>query len=110
MSKAIELVRKFMLEYVPTDAQIPVNDLFQGLSRDVPATTYGALMYNRATYLHEGVAKDVQVALVNGMVAGVALAHGIDDEGVQRMIKGYLDSASKSRGENVVKFLERKGQ
>lgn len=104
----IELARKFILEFIPPGDQLPMNHVFEEMQRNPLMILNNGLLFTQFNYFKRDD-KKLAVAAANGVVLGFALAYCMQYPEVVRMINSYLDEASKSRGENVVNFLHKKG-
>lgn len=105
----IDLARRFVLEYLPKDAQAPVNEVFNVMKENPVMILNNGILFNQMEYF-KGDNKTQAVAAANGFLSGFALAYCLKFPDIERMLQGYVDAASKSRGENVINFLSKKGR
>lgn len=103
----LELARRFLLEFLPSDGQIPINDVIQTLKVNPGLILNNGLLFNHLNYF-KCDNKQIAVAAANGVLCGIALAYGTKFPEVSKMMEDYLETAQKSRGENVVNFLQKK--
>lgn len=105
----IDLVRKFLLEYLPADAQNPVNDVFNSLKGNPIEILTNGLVFNQMKYFKEA-GKPLAIAATNGFLTGFALGYAMTKyPEIQKMLEVYISTAEKDRGENVINFLAKKG-
>lgn len=102
---SLEVMEKLLVGMVPPEALAPVHSNFE-LMRTQPAEAFAGLW----NYMHP-ILMDQEhaghIAAVNGIMIGIALAHGLDRSiAMQKLIADYLKDRSRKRGENVVNFYE----
>lgn len=104
----LDLARKFLLEFLPPDAQVPVNDVFNELkTKPLSILQNGTLIGFTSYFQHES--QLARASYINGFLTGFALAHCMEKHPeVAQMINHYLEHTKKAKGENVVSFLARK--
>lgn len=108
----IKLLRQFIMEYLPEDpeAQFVLNDVFNELERNPTFILNNALLWNHFKYFKDSD-RTKSVCAANGVVLGFALAYSVYKyPELEKDITAYLEASAKRRGENVVNFLQRKGQ
>lgn len=105
----IEIARKFLLNYLPSDAQSPVNDVFNSMKESPLTILNNGLLFNHMTYF-KSENKPVAIAAVNGIITGFALSHCLRFPEFSKILEEFSEAMSKSKGENVISFLEKKGK
>lgn len=104
----LDLARRFMLEYLPAEAQIEVDEIWRQMKSCPHMLLHNGVLFNRMQYLSQPD-KKLAIAMTNGMLTGFVLAYSLKFPEVATMLEHYLDHAAKERGENVVNFLAKKG-
>lgn len=109
MSINIDLARKFFLEYLPPDAQVPVNDVFIQLKTQPLHVLNNGTIIGQMSYL-KNVDPIPRVAFANGYLTGFAMAISMQYPEVEQMMQNYLENEARARGNNVIGFLAKKGK
>lgn len=104
----LELARKFILELLPPEAHIPIDDVFKAISQNPLLILNNSILHNQINYF-KSPEKATSIAAANGVICGFALSQSMKNPEVCKMIKEYLEQAARSKGENVVSLIQRKG-
>lgn len=103
----LDLARRFCLDYLPPEAQAPVNEIFNQMRETPTMILANGIVFTQMSYF-KNPDKILAVAATNCFLTGFALAYCMQFPEMADMIRGYIDAASKQRGENVVNFLANK--
>lgn len=104
------LLKNFMLEFLPDDAQLVLNEVLNALEEQPLILLNNSLLWNHTRYF-KGDDKKLAICAANGMVLGFALAYAVHKyPAIEKELEAYIADSAKRRGENVVNFLQKKGK
>ena len=104
----LNLARKFLLDYLPPDGQLPVNEIFDKLKSDPVLVLNNGLIFNHFEYF-KNLNKQIAVASVNGVICGFALAYVMQiDPSVEAQLEEHCQAAARIKGDNVINFLQKR--
>lgn len=107
----IALLKKFMLEFIPDDAQAQfvINDIFNTLEKEPALVLNNSLMWTHMNYF-KSPNRHMSVCAANGMILGFALSYALYKyPHLEKELEQYIVANGKVRGENVINFLQKKG-
>lgn len=96
-----------MLALLPSDGEIPIQDLFERMKQDPLLTLYQGFIFAQVQHL-KSENKALSIACANGMLVGIALGYCSQAPEFQNHLEEYLVELAKARGGNVVQFLGQK--
>lgn len=103
----LDLVKQFLLNYLPEDAHINVHQVMMQIKEHPLQILSTGSLYNELKYLKSGD-RNLAISNCSGILTGFALAYSTRSTEFCNVIKQYIDTAAKARGENVVSFLGEK--
>lgn len=103
----IVLIEKFISCLAPASAKKAINSMFVGMKEDPSGLIMQGFQHLSDTIRDEGSTESA--AAVNGILLGIALVYTThQNKDMEKILKGYLDCASRMKGENVINFWEAK--
>jgi hypothetical protein len=105
----IKLLKNFMLEFLPDDAQLILNEVLNSVEEKPMMVLNNGLIWTHFQYFKNDN-KALAIAAANGVVLGFALAYSAHKHPeVEVELAEYLRVCGLRKGENVVNFLQKKG-
>lgn len=103
----VELARKFILQYIPPEGAIQMNDILNCIKQDPILILRNGLMFTNLEYIKSDEPR-VSPAAAAGLTTGFALAYCMQFPEFVENLKSAVELGKRNEGENVVSFLERK--
>lgn len=107
MKEDLELAKKFMLEFLPPEAQVPVMDIFTCLGQNPTEILQNGLLYTRMSHSHNPDRK-FAVCAIDSFCAGFSLGYTLHVPECSQMLKHYLEHREKEKGGNVVTLVNKR--